>query len=122
VTLFDGPIGSLTMRASGDHTCVTTTSATYCWGDNDQAPWVPPPFSVSSLAVAPGHACGITHFDNTIRCWGNDWGDAKPEPPPGMFSSVWAGEYLNCALDRLEGANKYPGALCWGTSYQPWYP
>jgi hypothetical protein len=102
------------MRASGDHTCATTSGVTYCWGDNDQAPWVPPPFAVSYLAVAPGHACGITYFDGTIRCWGNDWGNAKPQPPPGRFFSLWAGEFINCA-----GASD-GSALCWGSSYETW--
>jgi len=89
---------------------------TYCWGDNDQAPWVPPPFGVSSLAVAPGHACGITFFDDTIRCWGNDWGSAKPEPPPGKFHGLWAGEFINCAATP----DDFPSALCWGSSYEIW--
>jgi hypothetical protein len=114
VSLFNAPIGSLLMQASGDHTCATSGVATYCWGDNDQTPWVPPPFGVLSLAVTPGHACGITNFDRTIRCWGNDWGNAKPQPPPGQFFSVWAGEFINCA-----GASD-GSALCWGSSYEIW--
>ena len=103
------------MQASGDHTCATSGVATYCWGDNDQAPWVPPPFGVTYLAVAPGHACGITNFDGTIRCWGNDWGNAKPEPPPGRFFG-----HVGRRVHQLRGNDRRIAALCWGRSYEIW--
>ncbi|HET6149056.1 MAG TPA: RCC1 domain-containing protein [Polyangia bacterium] len=104
------------LSAGGDHTCVNDYGdQAWCWGDGTGGQSTPPFGSMVSLAVAPGHACGIS-VSHKILCWGQDWGDATPVPPSGEFSNLWAGEYSTCA----QPYDQTQPVVCWGPSYQLW--
>jgi hypothetical protein len=108
------------LSAGGDHTCVTDYGfQVWCWGDQSGGQSTPPVGSFISLAVGPGHACGIkSGTDYKIVCWGDDWGDATPVPPSDTFDNLYAGEYRTCAWAN-DGSGR--PVICWGATYEPWY-
>ncbi len=110
--------GNLT--AGGDHTCFITFPGgeLWCWGDNTGGQSTPPAGNrFGGLAVGPGHACAMSG-DDTVICWGNDWGDATPIPPSGSFTNIYGGDYRTCGRKYSEPPSP---AICWGATYEPWY-
>jgi hypothetical protein len=108
--------------AGGDHTCVSDGHyQLWCWGDHSAGQSTPPVGAFTSLAIAPGHGCAIPHpspMPDPITCWGDEWGNANPIPPPGEFNNIFAGEYATCAWAN-DGSGR--PVICWGATYEPWY-
>ena len=66
-------------------------------GDTTSDDTTPPPTPVAK-AVSAGfwHTCAI-RTDDTITCWGNNWG-GQTDAPSGTFKAVSAGGYYWCAI------------------------
>lgn len=112
------------------HTCATTSSGAFCWGDNQYgafgAATTPPrsivpvavPTRTGALAFAAGltHTCSITPA-GLVACSGRNLagevGNGAVVPQPNaepltqMATAIAAGDYTSCALDGTAVA-------CWG--------
>ena len=66
-------------------------------GDTTSDDTTPPPTPIAK-AVSAGfwHTCAI-RTDDTITCWGNNWG-GQTDAPSGTFKAVSAGGYYWCAI------------------------
>jgi len=121
----------LSITSGGATTCgITTSSALYCWGNNDfgnlgvgdTTNRVAPTGLGTGWATVDGgleHTCGVT-VDGTGYCWGLGFGgalgvgdtDSRLVPTAvagdGAWRSISAGEYDSCGISS--GAHLY----CWG--------
>jgi hypothetical protein len=110
-----------TLAAASDHTClIEYFGLTKCWGDNDHGQSTATPSTFSQFSTATGHSCGIPlggYKNGEILCWGSEWGDSTPTPPPGRMAYVVAGDWLNCGIP----SDDTEPTICWGKTYEPWY-
>ncbi|HVY45281.1 MAG TPA: hypothetical protein VHB21_05350 [Minicystis sp.] len=110
----------------GDHVCARTTSgAVVCWGQwgADQGVWTSPTtinlVGAVQLAAGAGFTCAL-RSDQTVWCWGGNWGKSFQEGAPDDLTPVQVPGLSGVTLiggGVMHACAKAPdGIYCWGSN------